>query len=139
MTTAREIKNEYTMLVKARLENRRERFRPVKVKGKKTKIEELMEEYVMQCENSISSVLGEDLPKEMITKLDEQKRNRQDQAISKASSPLKTAKTGPTLDSTTAAKSTATMAMAIVKEKRKESEEEKRKRKQPDAEAVVEL
>ena len=70
-------------MVKERLANIGEQLSHVQVQGTKNQIEEMVTEYVVQCEKAISSGKREDLPKILITKLNEQKRVRQDQALAK--------------------------------------------------------
>ena len=57
--------------------------------GSKHAISERMEKYLVQCDKAISSGKREELPKELITKLDEQVRERQDKALAKSSIPRK--------------------------------------------------
>ena len=99
-----------------------------------------MEEYVAQCQKAMLSGKREDFPKKLITKLDEQARERQDKALAKASSPPKTKEaivSTPTTRIATA--SSPIMEPSSLEEKEKESNTEKRKEMQSDLEAGVEI
>ena len=74
------------------MSNMPDRLTHVEVNGKKRKIEEMIEEYVLQCEKAMTSG-KRDLPKDLIKKLDEQIRDRPDQALARTSNPRKTAET----------------------------------------------
>ena len=128
----------------------RGRWKQVTMQGETKEIEEMMESYLMQCENATKTGKGEDLPKILETKLDEQKRERQDKALGKASSPPKTAGTAPTPTGTTkstststmatASASTSTVALASVQEGMEKSEKQvKEKEKQEDEAEVVHI
>ena len=118
----------------------RERLTHVQVKGeKKIEIEEMMESYVVLCEKATSTRNREDLPKIFLTKLDEQKRETQHNALAKACSPPKTAaETAHTPSTTRTSRSTSTIVMISVPTgKEKGSEQRKKKEKQFDVEEVV--
>ena len=87
-----------------------------------------MEEYVAQCEKAIKTGKRTDLPKTLQTKLEENQRARENQALAKASSQEKAARTEPTSSSKI---STTTIAKpSQLQEKGKESapkEKEKKK------------
>ena len=98
----------------------------------KNDTQEMMEEYVMQCEKAIQTGKKTDLPKRLQTKLEELQRDRENAALAKANSPPKTAETEPTPSTTT---STTIAKANDQKEKGKTSmpkekrEEEKDKQK----------
>ena len=72
----------------------------------------------------------EHLSKYLQTKLDEEKRDRQDKALAKANSPPKMAETAaPKLIVTTISISISATAMASAQETGKENEQQKRKEK----------
>ena len=73
-----------------------------------------MEEYVVQCENALKTGKREVLEKRLITKFNEQKREREDSALAKASSQPKTADTATPTPSIVSA-STSAMAVANVR------------------------
>ena len=136
-TNANENTDEERIEVKARLANMRERLTHVKVPRQKIELVEMMLECVVQSKKVIRNVKREDLPKQLITNLDEQKRVRQDLGLAKASSPPKLAEAiVHTPITTRPSASTFTMAMALVQEKGKRSEQ---KEKQPDTAQVVQV
>ena len=96
----------------------RERLTHLKVQRERNEIEEMMDSYIVQWENARGS--GErDLPKYLQTKLAEQKHERQDKALAKASSPPKGAEIAPTRKGTTASISTSILAIGKRPRKRK--------------------
>ena len=118
------------MVVKENLANMRERLTHVQVHGeKKNEIEEMMEEYVMQCETAMSTGKREDLPKRLIIKLDEQARDRQDKALAKAISPAKTAAETAALTPTVTTSNASISTVAVVNVKGKEEGSERMKQK----------
>ena len=90
-TNANEITDEEWIEVKGRLANVRERLMPVNVQWETNEIEEIMESAIMQCEKAMQTGKREDLSKYLQTKLDEEKRDRQDKALAKETSPPKVA------------------------------------------------
>ena len=112
-------------MVKARMAKLRARLVNVTAVGNKDSISEMIKEYLVQCDNAISSGKREDLPKELITKLNEEPRERQSKAFEKANSPPKTAAvTVPTPPTTTATTASSTMATAGVKESKEVKQNE---------------
>ena len=110
-----EISDNEWIVVKEKLENLRGRLTPMAVKGEKNKIEEMMEEYVMQFEKTMSRGRREELPKGLITKLNEQAGDRQKQALAISCSPPKTAEVlGPAPHTTTATTVSSRMTTAGV-------------------------
>ena len=116
----------------------RERFKHMHMKGgKKIEIEELIESYVMQCENAIESGKREHLPKILQTKFDKEKRERQDKARAKANSPGKPAETARPTPTVTKTNATTTI-MAVARTKVKEGAQQiKQNEKHGNAEQVV--
>ena len=136
-TNANEITDEESTEVRGRLANMRERLRHVQVKGARNEIEEMMESYVMQCEKANESRKSEELPKILLTELDEQKRERQDKALAKPSSPSKVAETvEPTPAVTTTSASASTIAVASTKVKDEGRQQIKQNEKKGDADEV---
>ena len=117
----------------------RERLTHLQVKGgKKREIEEMIESYPMQCEKEIEKGKREDVPKILQTKLDKEKRERQDKALAKVSSPAKSSVTaGPPQPVSTTSASTSTKAVAITKLKEEGSEQKWQKEKNIDSVEVV--
>ena len=82
----------------------------------------------------------EDVPKELITKLNEQASDRQEKALTKASTPAKTTEATLATPTTTMSNVVSpTMATACEEEKQKESDKAKQKEEHPDMEEVVEV
>ena len=98
---------------------------------KKNEIEEMMEDYVTQCRKAMQRGKGGDLPKYLQRELAEQKRERENKALEKATSPAKAPETGtptPTVTIASAATSTSTIAVASMQAgKEKASEQKKQK------------
>ena len=112
----------------------------MKLQLQTNRIEELIEKYLVQCEKAMQTGKREDLMRFPHTKLDEQKGDRQDTALTKANSQPKAAVTAaPTPIVTRASLSISTMAMTSRQEKGKESDQEKRKEKQPETAEVVHI
>ena len=65
------------IVVHGRMSNMRERLTHVTVGGQVDTIGKRMEDYLAQCKKAMLSGKREDLPKELITKLEEQARERQ--------------------------------------------------------------
>ena len=66
----------------------RDRITHVHVKGEpKVEMEEMMEEYIAKCHKAMQTGKREDLPKYLQTKLNEQKRGRENEGLKKANSP----------------------------------------------------
>ena len=77
-------------MVKERLENVRESLTYVAEKGeKRSEMQEMMERYVVHCEKAMVTGNGEDLPKMLELKLEDQKRDRQEQVLANGNSPPK--------------------------------------------------
>ena len=68
--------------------------------AKKRAMQEMMEEYVIQCEKAIKTGKKADLPKMLQTKLEELHRARENQALEMARSTVKAAETEPTPSTT---------------------------------------
>ena len=134
-TNANEITDDEWIVVTERLTKLREQLTHVQVKDeKKNEIQEMMEGYVMHCETAMQTGKGEDQPKDLQTKLDEENRERQETAKAKVHIPSKTAET--------AAHSSATTTLSIspsAPEKGNETEQEKRREKQIEEAEVVSI
>ena len=130
-TNANGIRDDEWIVVKRKLAEVKERLTQVQVKGeKKSKIEDMMEELVVQCENAMKIGKREDLPKRLITKLKEQKRERENRGWRKTSSPPQTADTATPTPSIVSA-STSAMAGGMGEERRKEANEQSREKSNP--------
>ena len=75
----------------------------------KSETQEMMEEYVMQCEKAIKNGKTIHLPKTLQSRLEENPRERENRTLAQANSPPKAAETEPTPSTTT---STVTIAKA---------------------------
>ena len=62
----------------------------------KGEMEGMMEDYIAQCEKAMETIKGEDLPKFLQTKMNEQKRERENKALKTVRTPPKMAETVPT-------------------------------------------
>ena len=88
--------------MKENLANKKASFTRVTAPGAARRdTQEMMEEYVVQCEKAIKPGMKTDLPKTLQTKLEQLQHARENQALAKASSPPKAARTEPTPSSTT--------------------------------------
>ena len=101
----------------------------------KNDTQEVMEEYIMQCEKAIQTGKKTDLPKRLQAKLEELQRERENAALAQANSPPRSAEIEPTPSTTI---STITIAKASEQkrkriDKRTEAKEERRKRRQAKA------
>ena len=67
---------------------------------------------MVKCEKALETGNGPDLPKRLATKLDEQKWGREDKALEKASSPVKSAEPAPTPITSEAKSSTSRETLA---------------------------
>ena len=106
-----------------------------------------MESYVAQCEKEMPTGKRENLQKILQTKLDEQKRQKENKALEKTSSPPKTVETvpTPTVAQVSASISTTPISETSVHEmkgkasgpKERKKAEEKQKEKEPNVEEIV--
>ena len=78
--------------------------------------QEVMEEYVAQCEKAIKTAKTANLPKTLLAKLQDPQGERENQAFQKSSSPQKTGGTEPTPSTKTSAASTTTTTIAKASE-----------------------
>ena len=101
------------------------------MQGETNAIDETMGSYIVQCEKARQTGKRDDLPKYVQTELAEQKRERENKALEKATSPAKAPETGtptPTVTIASAATSTSTIAVASMQAgKEKASEQKKQK------------
>lgn len=95
---------------------------------KKNELEEMMESYVMQCENAMSTGEREDFSKIVQRNLDEQKSEKQDEALAKSSNPAKTAAETAALTPTLMMLNVSTSTTAVANAAEKEPGGERAKR-----------
>ena len=117
-------------MVRDLLPNVKQQLRHVQVKGeKKIEIEEMMDSYVVQCENAMKPGKREELQKILQMKSNEHARARQNKALAKAGNRAKTsADTAPTPKTSTSSASTSSRALAKLTKRRKEVQKKRRKR-----------
>ena len=112
-TNANEITDDEWTVVRRKLAEVKDRLTHVHVEGvPKGEIEEILEDYVMQCEKALKTGKREDLPKRVITNLNAQKRDKENKALEKASSPVKAGETVPMPTLTEAHSSLTTTTVA---------------------------
>ena len=131
-TNANEIADDEWIVVRTKQAELRDRLTHVHGKGvAKCEIEEMLEDYVRQCEKAMQTGKRDDLPKYFQTRLNEQKRERENEALMKTASPPKTAESVSTLVTSSAcASSTTTTVVKVgvqVKEGKAIASKEKKK------------
>ena len=112
-----EISDDEWIVVRTKLAEVRHRLSHGHVEGEpKGDIEGKLEDYITQCGKAMQTGKREDLPKYFQTKLNEQKRERENKALEQSSIPPKTAESAPKPTITEATSSTIakTVAIAIV-------------------------
>ena len=106
--------------------------------GNTEAIGERIEEYLVECKKAIGTGMREDLPKELIRKLDEQASEWHDKALAIPSSPPQTPRAiGPRPPTTMTTTASSIIATACLKSKKSERKQIKQNEKQPNVEAVV--
>ena len=96
-TNASEILKEDRIVVKEKMANRKTSLAPVSSpRVAKSETQEMMEEYVMQCEKAIKTGKKTYLPKMLQTKLEQLQRERENAALAHANRPPKVTETEPT-------------------------------------------
>ena len=101
-TKTREISEEEWIVAKEKFANMKASLTRVRATGaSRSDTQEMMEEYVVQCEKAIKTGKKTDLPMMLQINLEQLQRARENQALAKVRSPAKAAGTDPTPSTTT--------------------------------------
>ena len=140
-TNANELTDDQWIVDTKKLAEVRDRLTHVQVNGEpKSQIEEMMEDYIAHCAKAIQTGKRDDLPKYLQMKLNDQKRERENEALTKAASPLKTRETllTPTIMEASSSTTTTTVAKANVHREKGEGNAPKEKEKGTNKEKSIE-